>query len=276
MERVNLNILPGRKTNEVHSNSRFTLKQKRKLAKAAQDFEGLMISMMLKSMLTESTGLFNKKDFGGDYFSTIFQLKMGEYLAKSKGFGLAKQVYEKITGEAFDPKLLPGAIKVSAKEPLYSKPLSGVLNGIKTGAGSKKIQPPQKAIERLAKYEDIIRKASSKFGVKDSLIKSVILTESAAKEKAVSPAKAKGLMQLMETTAKELGIKNIFNPEENILGGTKYLANLLSQFNNNVEMALAAYNAGPEAVKKHNGVPPYPETLSYINRIKAYLNFFEE
>ncbi len=276
MNKVNFNISPEVKTHQVHSHGRFTTEQKKRLAKAAQDFEGILISMMLKSMLNESTGLFNKKDFGGDYFSTIFQLKMGEYIAENKGLGLSKEIYEKITGEPFDPKLLPGSIRISGEHPIRSKAGIGSNAVNAVNAKGKKLAPPQKAIERLAKYEDIIRKASAKFGVKDSLLKSIILTESAANPKAVSPAKAKGLMQLMDSTAKALGIRNIFDPEENIFGGARYFSSLLSLFNNNVDLALAAYNAGPEAVKKHNGVPPFKETQSYVNRIKAYLNYFED
>ncbi len=275
MNKVSIKISPENKLQVHKAHSRFTPEQKRKLAKAAQDFEGVLISMMLKSMMTESTGLFNKKDFGGDYFSTLFQLKMGDYIARNKGLGLSREIYEKITGEPFDPKLLPGSIRVSKEYPLNSK-IEANVKVKEAGKNFRKIAPPKKAVERLARYEEIIRKASEKFGVKDSLLKSIILTESAANEKAVSPVKAKGLMQLMDSTAKALGIRNIFDPEENIFGGAKYFSSLLSMFNNNVDLALAAYNAGPEAVKKHNGIPPFKETQNYINRIKAYLNFFEE
>ena len=78
-------------------------------------------------------------------------------------------------------------------------------------------------------------------------------------------------MQLMDSTAAQMGVHNPLDPAQNILGGTRYLARLLDQFDGNLELALAAYNAGPTAVKKHGGIPPYPETQRYVQKIQKYL-----
>jgi soluble lytic murein transglycosylase-like protein len=123
-------------------------------------------------------------------------------------------------------------------------------------------------------FDNIINKASSEFGVDEKILKSVILAESAANPRAVSPVGAKGLMQLMDATAGELGVENSFDPQQNIMGGAKYLSKMLRQYDGDLELSLAAYNAGPGAVNKHNGVPPFEETKNYISRIKGYLNYF--
>ncbi len=240
--------------------------EKRKLATVSEEFEGLLTSLMLKSMFNKSEGLFGKDSWGGDYFQSIFEMQMGSYIARNKSLGLAKQIYRSVTGEEFDPSLVMRRIHIS--------PLSMEKLKKKEGAKGAAIQPSPEALERLSKYENIINAASQKFGVKDSLIKSVILTESAAKEEAVSRANAKGLMQLLESTARAMGVRNVFDPVENIFGGTKYLSTLFNIFGNDLDLALAAYNAGPENVKKHNGIPPFEETKNYVKRVKGYLNFF--
>ena len=130
-------------------------------------------------------------------------------------------------------------------------------------------------MKRIGEYEDMIEAASKKFGIDKKLIQSVILTESAGKADAKSRANAKGLMQLMDSTATDMGVNNPWNPEENINGGTKYLSKLLAKYGGDTDMALAAYNAGPGNVKKYNGIPPFKETQNYIKRVNNYLNLLD-
>ena len=113
-----------------------------------------------------------------------------------------------------------------------------------------------------------IRSAARFNAVEESLIRAIIHAESAYQPDAVSPKGAQGLMQLMPATAAELAVGNPFDPADNISGGALYLAQLLDEFEGDVELAAAAYNAGPSAVYKYDGVPPYDETQEYVRRIK--------
>ena len=110
---------------------------------------------------------------------------------------------------------------------------------------------------------------------KSSLIKAVIKAESSFDHKAVSKKGAKGLMQLMPKTVNDMEVADPYNPEENIFGGAKYLSSLMERFKNNIEHALAAYNAGPEKVEQYNGIPPYSETKEFVKRVLSYLKEYE-
>jgi len=125
--------------------------------------------------------------------------------------------------------------------------------------------------QRIKSYMPFIRTMGNKYMIKADLIKAVIITESCFNPKAVSPVGAQGLMQLMPKTARLLGVNNAFDPFQNIEGGVTYLRMMLDQFNQDKKLALAAYNAGPSAVKKYGRVPPYRETQQYVKKIMKML-----
>lgn len=123
-----------------------------------------------------------------------------------------------------------------------------------------------------ATYGDEIAKAAATYNLPEKLIASVMKQESNFNPNATSLAGAKGLMQLMPQTAKFLGLTNPENPEQNIMGGAKYLRQMLDKFDNNLSLALAAYNAGPGNVTKYNGIPPFKETQNYVKNVLNYYN----
>ena len=119
-----------------------------------------------------------------------------------------------------------------------------------------------------APYREIVKAAAARYNVDADLISSVIAAESNFDPKAVSKRNARGLMQLLPETAARFGVQNIFDPQENIDAGTHYLRDLLQRYNNDLALALAAYNAGPERVEQFGRVPPYAETVSYVRRVR--------
>ncbi|MDP2560075.1 lytic transglycosylase domain-containing protein [Psychrobium sp. 1_MG-2023] len=117
------------------------------------------------------------------------------------------------------------------------------------------------------KFKQHIQQASAKNKLDIALIQAVVHAESAFKPQAVSRVGAQGLMQLMPETAKELGVTNAFEISQNITAGTQYLASLLIQFNGDISLAIAAYNAGASNVRKYHGIPPFKETQHYVKRV---------
>jgi soluble lytic murein transglycosylase-like protein len=125
--------------------------------------------------------------------------------------------------------------------------------------------------KRIRTYQPHIQAMAERYNVDTDLIKAVIVTESCFNPKAVSPVGAQGLMQLMPATARMLGVSDPFDPAQNIAGGVRYLRMMLDEFQQNRKLALAAYNAGPNAVKKYGRVPPFRETQRYVKKILAMI-----
>ncbi len=143
-------------------------------------------------------------------------------------------------------------------------------SGVSISITSFMAVPPERAYDRL------IREASEAHGVDAALIRAVMRTESSFDPFVVSPAGAQGLMQLMPTLAEEMGVTDVFDPRQNIMGGAKYLRQLLDATGGNVPLALASYNAGPGTVARYKGIPPFKETREYVKKITALLADEEE
>lgn len=139
-------------------------------------------------------------------------------------------------------------------------------------SGGAVYMPSQASVQR---YASMIEAAAQFHGVDSALIHAVISAESGYNPAALSKAGARGLMQLMPATAQRYGVQNIMDPQENIQGGVKYLRDLLQMFQGNLELAVAAYNAGENAVIRHgHKVPPYSETVSYVPKVLGFYNKF--
>jgi soluble lytic murein transglycosylase-like protein len=128
------------------------------------------------------------------------------------------------------------------------------------------------AVEAFTDTAQLVREAGDRNGVDADFLASVIRQESGGNPRAVSRAGARGLMQLMPATAAQMGVEDSFNPEENVHGGARYLRELLERYRGDAIRALAAYNAGPEAVDRYDGVPPFPETRRYVRQVVTDYN----
>jgi soluble lytic murein transglycosylase-like protein len=137
-----------------------------------------------------------------------------------------------------------------------------------------KAAPAPAPVTSLTKAEmhEMLSHAGEAHNIDEDLLASVVRAESGGQVRAVSRTGAKGLMQLMPGTANELGVADSFKPDQNIAGGTAYLDGLLTRYHDNVALALAAYNAGPAAVDKYHGIPPYRETRAYVARVIREFN----
>lgn len=210
-------------------------RQKSRLEKACKDFEALFISQMLKIMREASGGESGGLSMGDSPFQGMFDWELSRVLSEKAPLGISKMMMSKMTAQ--------------------------MDFGLKDGDPQKKVDLESEQMQSL------IDQAASKHGIEPELIRAVIVTESNARPELVSDKGAKGLMQLMDDTAGELGVDDPFQPDQNIEGGSAYLSGLMKRYNNDLTLALAAYNAGPSKVDQYEGIPPYAETRDYVQRV---------
>ena len=169
-----------------------------------------------------------------------------------------------------------GIVAKNVSASVYKHNLPNIAQAVNSTVGGSGVsqatatmaQSPQ-VVGSKAQLLNMIDKISEKNGVDEKLVRALIKQESGFNPNATSKAGAMGLMQLMPSTAKGLGVNDPYNPVQNVEGGVKYLKSMLNKYNGNVILALAAYNAGPNAVDKYDGVPPYKETQNYVRNILA-------
>lgn len=140
-----------------------------------------------------------------------------------------------------------------------------------TGSFDEILNQVSNKSETTSNLDEIFEKAADTYQISLDLLKSVAKAESDFDTTCVSTSGAQGVMQLMPETAKALGVTDAFNPEQNIMGGAKYLSQKLKEYNGDVSLALAAYNAGSGSVNKYGGIPPFTETQNYVTKILGYL-----
>jgi len=230
-----------------------------KLKKACEQFESLFVYYMLKTMrsASEKSSLLGD-GMGSEIYTQMFDESMADKMAESGPFGIGDMLmksYAKRLG--IDPD----------KVKTYDNVITNTQNYrpyIRTRS------EPMKTANRadvLGNLDKLIERASGINNVDPKLVKAVIIQESGGDPNAVSSKGAKGLMQLMDGTARMLGVSDPFDVRQNIYAGVKYLSSLIKKFDGNIKNALAAYNAGPGAVDKYGGIPPYDETRKYVNSI---------
>jgi soluble lytic murein transglycosylase-like protein len=178
-----------------------------------------------------------------------------EYVVLRNGQRLTVTGYE-LLGDKYRLQMKGGSLEVPAEEVMAIEP-----EDVFTPVPASQLVPQPF-------YRDLVEAAAKRYSMDADLITSVIAVESNFDPKAVSRKNARGLMQLLPETAARLGVKNIDDPAENIDAGTRYLRDLLQKYSNDLSLALAAYNAGPDKVQLYGSVPPFSETISYVRRVK--------
>ncbi len=232
--------------------------RRERLAFVARGFEAILLRQLLQPLqeplfVPDDEPLSGELSAGG--FDELGLLALSEFLAQSgQGIGLARWLYRYWTGEelpARSSESFPGPVRFS-------------------GEAAWDSAPPAERGERirsaLRPYWSAIVEAATAAGLSPHLVGAVVWAESAGNPQAVSRAGAQGLMQLMPATARELGVTDPFDPEQNLQAGSRYLRQMLDRFRS-LPLALAAYNAGPGRVERSGGVPPIAETRAYVRRV---------
>lgn len=215
----------------------------KKAWKAAQDFEAIFLRQIFQSMRQASAILSQTEEEKPDSTNQMIDMAwdgMADQVAHQGGMGLSKVLYQ---------QFLKNPSSMDSTSPVKSNP------------PASQAYLPSKA----SNLDQAVKQAAGETGLDPSLIRAVIHTESRGKTDAISSKGAIGPMQLMPATAKELGV-DPHDPVQNILGGSRYLAQMKNRFGSD-ELALAAYNAGPGAVERHGGIPPFSETRSYVKQV---------
>lgn len=238
--------------------------QKAKILKVAQDFETLFTSMMMKAMRkTVGDNPLMPASFGEKIYSDELDNEYSKMMGKNGSLGLADLVVKEL--ERLGSSEVPVSIPNSSTDNLWMLDKAFVPQQPSQKSGNTQ---DSNVSSKVSNWDDLISEASESHGVDKDLIAAVIAQESGGNPRAVSRAGAKGLMQLMDSTAMDLGVHNSFSPRSNIMGGTKYLRAMLDKYNGNEQLALASYNAGPSAVDKYKGIPPYSETQNYVKSVQ--------
>jgi Rod binding domain-containing protein len=279
-------------------------RSRQRLQRVTKEFESLLVGYMLKSMRsgTQTNELFGES-YGGDAFESLFDSQMAEHVSRNSSLGLAEMLYRRMTGEEM-PRSHAGNHAHTAQSaqvqrdhpPAVAAPPATTASA--PAAVHKEVPPailsrddkkdvsavppdttravPDTLQRRLDKVAPFITEAADTNRVDPNLLKAIIAAESHGDAQARSPKNAKGLMQLIDSTAAAMGVKNVWNPRDNVQGGAKYLSQLLDKFGGDLEKAIASYNAGPGAVQRHGGVPPFKETRAYVEKVMGYLRTFEQ
>lgn len=235
-------------------------------------------------MLTGVSYYLNIKPFAalsekGSHKTTLTSFE--ETLTEEKAAKKAASSTEKADAEPAAEETEEKAEDVTSQSVVYKDPFTGkkvVYEDVADTESAEKVTSSSNNVETVdsmkkTKYDAYFKAAAKKYNVSESLLKAIAKAESNFNPNDVSSSGAMGIMQLMPETAKGLGVKNAFDPEQNIMGGAKCIAQKLKEFNGNISLALAAYNAGSGAVRRNGGVPSYCK--SYVSKVLSYKSAFE-
>ncbi len=260
--------------------------KKRELRKVTKEFESYFVLHMLKAMRkTIPKSELTSGGLGEDMYTSMFDEELSRKVSGTSANSLADLLYRSLERSIENEYRGDGQTGHDTK----IESLNNLNNQRKFKIENGDISPPQASELKeesitetrgdnsgniwpindslVENYGSIVESAALKYNVNPQLIYSVIRAESGGKADAVSPKGAKGLMQLIDSTATDMGVSDSLDPEQNIMGGTKYLRQMLDKFDDDLTLALAAYNSGPGNVSKYNGVPPFRETKEYVAKV---------
>ncbi|MFN3821761.1 MAG: transglycosylase SLT domain-containing protein [bacterium] len=251
--------------------------QRRKLRAASQQFEALFINYLLQVMRraasiqeertsqSDSLGI----SFNQNQYQEFFDWELAVRIAEQSPLGVARQLEKCLENspivtnkeKGLTPHRLPGFPNRRDLKAINPYPIQSSHSN--TSSHSSALP------DTVKRWDNIILKASQQYQIDPDLVRAVIAVESGGKPDTISPKGAKGLMQIMDSTATEMGLTQPFHPAENIFAGTRYLSLLLKRYQGDINLALAAYNAGPGSVDRYQAPPPFPETTRYVEKVKT-------
>lgn len=242
-----------------------------RIAAVAREFESLFTSMMLKSMRkTVGENELLPSSMGEKIYTDMLDDEYAKTMGSQSTLGLAALVEKELRKQQGD---LPDVGSLKTKPWMIDNKF---ITPRTAPQGSRYSAAAAQLARKVSPWDSIITAVASEFKVDKNLVSAVVAQESGGNQYAVSRAGAKGLMQLIDSTAKDMGVSESFNPVQNIRGGVKYLRTMLDKFDGNEKLALAAYNAGPTAVTRYQGIPPYRETMNYVTSVQRIKNLFAQ
>ncbi len=222
--------------------------------KAARGFEAYFARYLI-NQLKGDMNLVGGKGYGGEIYQDMYVESLASKIASTGSLGIAEMIYRQLMQKKGEEPFKADDQKLNPLQSIQKLSIPFAKDG-----------PPVSL--KMIRYHDYVSEAANRFGLEPELIYAVMQQESGGDTNAVSKAGAKGLMQLMDTTAEQMGVRDAFDPRDNIIGGAKYLRAQLDRFGN-LDTALAAYNAGPTAVSEYGGVPPFKETQDYVRNVSS-------
>lgn len=260
---------------------------------AGREFERLLVEQMLRSMQESlDEGMFSQQGVSNDWYGSLFNQELSRELTEGPGLGVARTLLQQLDTEGGTPDSLAEGLRslrgAGSQAGLASLDRAFELRRREREAESLE---PLASLERRSEYyraaraestatradsprkselKALVREVAAQVGVDERLALALVETESGFNSRARSPKGALGLTQLMPDTARGLGVHDPLDPRQNVKGGLTYLKNMLERYQDR-RLALAAYNAGPGAVDRHEGIPPYKETRAYVARIEKLL-----
>jgi soluble lytic murein transglycosylase-like protein len=259
------------------------------LAAAGRDFERLLAEQMLAAMQASlDEGLFPREGVGGEWYASLFNQALSRDLTAGAGLGLAGSLLEQLRreaggevagveecaprglGEGLPPLGIASLDRAFALRRAGEAASLGELERVCAARRTGRPSYARPGDGRLEELRELARQVAGEVGVDERLALALVEAESGWDARARSHKGAMGLTQLMPDTARGLGVRDPFDPRQNLKGGLSYLRGLLERYQDR-RLALAAYNAGPGAVDRHAGVPPYKETRAYVAKIERLL-----